>query len=111
MNQKHYKMKFYITLFLLILTFNIYSQEVKKDGKIYEVKKDRIYLDGKDITETLNIEESRAIFKQAEGISKDLKIRKKTQKQAEKAEKQAKKAEKAQKKAEKAQKQDEKSLK
>ena len=59
-------------IFLVLITFSIglNGQEVKKDGKIYQVKKERIFLEGKDVTEVLNNEESRSILKTAKSISK-----------------------------------------
>ncbi|MCA0152172.1 hypothetical protein [Winogradskyella vincentii] len=75
------------------------------------MKKDKILLDGKDITSTLNKDERDLIFEEAKAISLDLKFRENAKKETKKAQKEAKKAEKAQKKAEKAQKNAEKALK
>ncbi len=59
-------MKYIITLLLVVFTVALNAQEVLKDGKTYDVKKDKIFLDGKDITETLSIEETGALFKPGE---------------------------------------------
>jgi len=66
-------------IFLVLITFSIglNGQEVKKDGKIYQVKKERIFLEGKDVTEVLNNEESRSILKTAKSISKSYKKKRK----------------------------------
>ena len=104
-------MKYYIILLFLALSLTSFAQKVTKDGKTYEVKKEKIFLDGKDVTETLNIEEKQHILKEAAMISERMKLQEKAKKEAEKLEKETKKAEKAQKKAEKKQKQAEKELK
>ncbi|WP_426432214.1 hypothetical protein ACPX19_06480 [Winogradskyella sp. HB-48] len=104
-------MKYYIILLLLAFSLTSFAQTVEKDGKTYEVKKEKIFLDGNEVTETLSLEEKEAILKQAATINEKLKVDEKAQKAAEKLEKEAKKAEKAQKKAEKAQKKAEKALK
>ena len=85
------------------------AQDIERDGKIYQVKKERIFLDGKDVTETLNLEEKTAILKQASIVSEKIKSNETALKEAEKLEKEMAKAEKAQKKAEKAQKKSRKS--
>lgn len=90
-------------IFLVLITFSIglNGQEVKKDCKIYQVKKERIFLEGKDVTEVLNNEESRSILDTAKSITKSSE---KEEKALKKRQKVAKKQEKAQKKAEKAEK-------
>lgn len=101
-----------------MFSISINAQEIEKNGKLYKVKNERIFLDGKDVTETLKLEEKSAILKQANSVSEKnrlkeiaLKNEADTKKQAEKLEKEKKKAEKAQKKAEKKQKKAEKALK
>ncbi len=101
-------MKYYITLLLLTFSLTSFAQEVKQGEKTYEVKKEKIFLNGEDVTETLSTEEKEVIFKEAAIISEKLKKAEKAQKAAEKLEKEKKKAEKAQKKAEKALKKKEK---
>lgn len=101
-------MRYLITLLIFAYSFCISAQVVKKDGKSYEVKKDKILLDGKDITSTLNKDERDLIFEEAKAISLDLKFRENAKKETKKAQKEAKKAEKSQKKAEKALKEKEK---
>lgn len=62
-------MKNHIILLLLAFSLTGFAQEVKKGEKVYEVKKEKIFLNGEDVTETLNSEEKVAIFKQASVIS------------------------------------------
>lgn len=104
-------MKNYIILLLLAFSLTGFAQEVKKGEKTYEVKKEKIFLNGEDVTTTLSVEEKEVIFKEAAVISEKLKKAENAQKTAQKLEKEKKKAEKAQKKAEKAQKKAEKALK
>ncbi|MFC0603198.1 hypothetical protein [Winogradskyella pulchriflava] len=104
-------MKYYIILLFLSLSLSSFAQKVEKDGKTYEVKKEKIFVDGKEVTETLNNEEKQAILNKAATISEKMKKQEKAEKAAKKLEKEHKKAEKAQKKAEKAQKKAEKELK
>ena len=104
-------MKYYIILLFLAFSFSSFAQKVEKDGKTYEVKKEKIFLNGEDVTETINLEDKQTILKKAATISEELKMKEKAEKAAKKLEKENKKAEKAQKKAEKAQKKAEKELK
>ncbi|WP_243473694.1 hypothetical protein [Winogradskyella sp. MH6] len=104
-------MKNYIILLLLAFYLTGFSQEVKKGEKTYEVKKEKIFLNGEDVTATLSTEEKEVIFKEASVISEKLKQAEKAEKEAKKLEKEKRKAEKSQKKAEKAQKKAEKALK
>lgn len=111
-------MKYYILLLSLILSLTSFAQTIEKGGKTYDVKKEKIFLEGIDVTETLNLEEKQAIFKEASLISEKLKLEKLAKKEEEKAnkaskklEKDTKKAKKSQKKAEKAQKRAENELK
>ncbi|WP_138432810.1 hypothetical protein [Winogradskyella algicola] len=104
-------MKYYIILLLSTFSLISFAQEVKQGEKTYEVKKEKIFLNGEDVTATLSVEEKEVIFKEAAIISEKLKQEENAQKTAEKLEKEKKKAEKAQKKAEKAQKKAEKALK
>lgn len=104
-------MKNYIILLLLAFSLTGFAQEVKKGEKVYEVKKEKIFLDGKEVTDTLSLEERDAILKQASSINEKIKAAEKAEKEAKKLEKEKRKAEKAQKKAEKAQKKAEKALK
>jgi len=104
-------MKYIIILLAFTFSISINAQEVVKDGKTYEVKKEKIFLDGKEVTETLSIEDKTEIMKLASRISEKMKLQEKAEKEAKKLEKETKKAEKAQKKAEKEQKRAEKALK
>ena len=94
-------MKYYSLLLVLLLTLTCFAQSVEKDGKIYKVKKEKIFLGDTDVTETLSIEEKQDILKQAAIISDKIKAQQKAEKATKKLEKEKKKAEKSQKKAEK----------
>ncbi|RKE98547.1 hypothetical protein [Ichthyenterobacterium magnum] len=134
-------MKYILIFFLMAFSFNLSAQKVKKDDKTYQVKNEKIFLDGKDITETLSIDDRKTIFKQAATVSETMKGKGKEKekgqekikntekemkekkenalkeaeykkiKKAEKLEKEMKRAEKAQKKAEKEARKAEKALK
>nr|WP_321232539.1 hypothetical protein [uncultured Psychroserpens sp.] len=97
-------MKYIIIIFLMAFSFTMNAQQVEKDGKTYEVKKEKIFLDGKEITETLSLEEKALILKEAATISGKMKIKEKAEKEAKKAQKASEKLEKDNKRAEKAQK-------
>ncbi|GAB5563637.1 MAG: hypothetical protein Wins2KO_07000 [Winogradskyella sp.] len=122
MTKSNYNMKYYILLLFLGFSLSTFAQKVEKDGKTYEVKNEKVYLDGEDITTTLSTEEKALILKDAAAISEKMKLEKKAQKAKEKAEKkkaqeakkiekERKKAAKEVKKAEKARKKAEKALK
>lgn len=100
-------MKYYIILIALIFSLISFAQEVKKDGKTYEVKKGKIYFNGKDVTLDISEEMKASIFKEASAIADKAKA----EREAKRLEKANKKAEKALKKAEKARKKAEKELK
>ncbi|WP_282041527.1 hypothetical protein [Winogradskyella flava] len=105
-------MKYYITLILLVFSLLTFAQKVEKDGNTYEVKDEKIFLNGEDVTETLSVEDKAVILKEATMISEKMKAEEKARKEKEKAEKkkekEANKLEKDQKKAEKAAKKAEK---
>ena len=105
-------MKFHITLLLVLLSLVSLAQTVKNDGNTYKVKNKTIYLDGKDVTESLSSEKRAIILKEAALISEankaENKKAKKIEKKQKKTEKAIKKAEKEQKKAEKVLKKEEK---
>lgn len=104
---KIYIMKYYIIVLFLSLSLSGFTQEVSNEGKIYEVKNEKIYLNGEDITETLSLAKKTLIFKEAAAITETLKIEAAAQKNI-----QLKKAEsKALKDAEKIKKEEEKALK
>ncbi|MCL7762345.1 hypothetical protein MPF19_02880 [Polaribacter sp. Z014] len=95
-------MKYYIVLVLLAVSLNTFSQQVTKQGKVYEVKKEKIFLDKADVTEVLKIEEKAAILKEATLITAKLKkaeAAKKAQEAKEKAEKKVAKEKEAKEKA------------
>lgn len=94
-------MKLLITFFFAVSGLIVNGQEVLMDGKRYEVKKDIIYLDGKDVTSTLTIEEQTVIRMRFRELSEKQKIKEKLEKKAIKAERAQKRTEKKLKKAEK----------
>ncbi|WP_178990770.1 hypothetical protein [Winogradskyella schleiferi] len=105
-------MNYYIILLILTFSLSSFAQKIESDGKTYEVKDEKIFLEGKDVTETLTDEEKKFILKEAIVISDKMKLEDiKRKEAAEKLEKEAKKAEKAQKKAERELKKAEKELK
>lgn len=109
------KMKYYIILLFLGLSLTTFAQEVTKEGKIYEVKNEKIFLDGQDVTETLNLEQRTLIFKEAAAISEKMKLEELAKKKAEQAKLEAEKVKKAEAQAkleaEKVKKEEEKVLK
>ncbi|ALJ05859.1 hypothetical protein APS56_12285 [Pseudalgibacter alginicilyticus] len=78
------------------------AQEVNVNGKVYTVKKEAIFKDGADITETLTIEEKDNIKDKLENKIRLEKEEKERAAQNKKAEKEQKKAESKQKATEKA---------
>lgn len=104
-------MKYILTVISLVFVMFVNAQKVTQDGKVYEVKKEKIFLDGKEVTATLNLEEKTSILNEASTILKNLKIQEEAEKENKKLEKEKVKAEKALKKAEKAQKKAEKEIK
>lgn len=91
-------MKHFIILLFLSLSFTTFSQKVIKNGKVYKVKKDKIFLDGNNVTGILKVEEREAIYKEQALILQKLKLEEEAEKKAD----ELKKAEKAKKKKEKA---------
>src|SRR5690554_2148237 len=83
MNHKILIMKHYIILLVLTLSLTTYAQEVAKDGKVYEVKNEKIFLDGKEVTATLDLVEKEWILKEAAMISDKLKLKATALKEAE----------------------------
>ncbi|PID69226.1 MAG: hypothetical protein CR989_02895 [Flavobacteriales bacterium] len=95
------KLQFILTLFLLLLSVTVLAQKIEYNGKEYHVKKDKIFLDGVDVTTSLNDAERTAIKTTlAEKLAREKKL-KEAEEAQKKAEKKQKKAEKSQKKAEK----------
>ncbi|MGJ8746109.1 hypothetical protein [Polaribacter sp.] len=97
-------MKYFIIVLFFSISVSSFAQKIKKGGVIYEVKKEKIFLNGENITKTLSFDEMQAIFKEAflvyekkEEIEKLEKAQKKAYKISKKEER---KAEKAQEKAE-----------
>ncbi|WP_052823461.1 hypothetical protein [Neotamlana sedimentorum] len=98
-------MKYVMLALCLGLSFAVNAQKVKVDKQNFEVKGERIFKDGADVTETLTLER-KADIKKAIQIQKDEEVAK----QAEKAKKEAKKVEKKEKAAENKRKKAEKEL-
>ncbi|BAO75854.1 hypothetical protein [Winogradskyella sp. PG-2] len=84
-------MKYYIILLFLVFSLTSFAQQVQKDGKIYEVKKEKIFLNGEDVTEALNVEKKEAVLSQAATISEKLKMKEKLKKKPKSMEKTRKK--------------------
>lgn len=55
------KIKILIATVLLFTVTLVHAQKINHQGKVYEVKKDRIFLKGKDISQTLSATEASAI--------------------------------------------------
>jgi len=103
-------MKQLITVLFMAATLFIQAQTVIKDGKTYTIKKEKIFLDGNEVTSTLSEALKTEIIGKAATISEQLKADTKAKKEADQLDKANKKAEKALKKAEKARKKAEKAL-
>ena len=104
-------MKFILVVLFLGFGWFSNAQVVEREGKKYVVKKDKILLDGNDVTATFSVEEQAKIKAEFSKLAEEIKLKKKEEERLEKAEKERKKAEKAQNKAEKEQKKAEKALK
>ncbi|MDN3491854.1 hypothetical protein [Winogradskyella bathintestinalis] len=102
-------MKYYILLLFLAFSLISLAQKVEKDGKTYIIKKEKIFLEGKEVTDSLSEEEKTLIFKEGVLIRESLNLkaielerkekeRKGKEEAAAKLEKESKKAQKAQKK-------------
>lgn len=78
-------MKYYIILLLLSFSLTSFPQNVEKDGKTYEIKNEKIFLNGEDVTETLSIEERTLLLKEASVVSEKMKVEEKLKKEKEKA--------------------------
>ena len=91
--------------------FLMNAQDINFNGVAYEIKKDRIFKDDVDVTDTLDIEDKQQIMGAFDKKMLQVKEAEETQKRIEKAEKEQKNAEKDQKRAEKKQKKAEKELK
>lgn len=104
--------KRFVLLLLLILTGSIvFAQEVKVNDNVYEIKKDLIFINDVDVTNTLSEEEKSKILAAFEQKKLDMAKAKLSKEKIDKAEKAQERAEKQQKKAEKKQKKAEKEMK
>ena len=104
-------MKYLILLLLVGFGYTVGAQEVNFNGKTYKIKKEQVFKDGIDVTETLTIEEKQQIRAAFDKKMAQIKESEEVAKRLEKAEKEQKKAEKERKKVEKEQKKLEKALK
>lgn len=89
-----------VTMFLILLVTIAHAQKIQYGGKEYNVKKDRIFFETIDVTDSLTNNQVLAIkarLQEKLAVERKIKDAEKAQK---KAEKKVKKAEKAQKKAE-----------
>ncbi|MBC3756946.1 hypothetical protein H7U19_00925 [Hyunsoonleella sp. SJ7] len=91
-----------LLVIFLMIGVSIKAQEIKVNEVVYEVKKDLIFKDGADVTNTLTPEEKTKIRSAFEKRKLQMGETERVEKQLEKAEKEQKKAEKKQKQAEKA---------
>jgi hypothetical protein len=64
---------------------------MEKDGKVYEVKKEKVFLNGEDVTASLSAEEKEVILTKATAISKKMKMQEKAEKAQKKHERLKKK--------------------
>ena len=92
-----------LLILILFFMFGLFAngQEVIFNGKRYEVKKDKIFLDGNDVTATLTTEEQNDILTRFQKNSENLKLKEDLEKKAKKTEKDQKKVEKKLKKSKK----------
>ena len=97
-------MKYILIVLFLGLGFFSNAQVVEREGKKYVVKKDKILLDGNDVTSTFSVEEQAKIKAEFSKLAEEIKLKQKEEERLEKAEKERKKAEKAQKKQKKSKK-------
>jgi septal ring factor EnvC (AmiA/AmiB activator) len=104
-------MKYLLLLLLLGFGYTVGAQEVNFNGETYKIKKERIFKDSIDVTETLSDDEKQQIRAAFNREMAQIKESEEVAKRLEKAEKEQKKAEKERKKAEKEQKKVEKALK
>ena len=91
-----------ITLLLLCMLFAVsaFSQKVTYANKEYKIKGEKIYFDGKDVSESFSEEEKVAIFKKLKAQKEKYKKEKKEAKKVKKEKNKVDKAEKEQKKQE-----------
>ncbi|XMO88408.1 hypothetical protein AAFN75_08935 [Algibacter sp. AS12] len=104
-------MKYLLIVLFLGLGFVVNAQDVNFNGEPYEIKKDKIFKAGVDVTETLSEEDKAGVLAAFNSKMAQIKNAEETKKRVEKAEKEQEKAEKEQKQAEKKQKKAEKELK
>ena len=93
-----------ITLLLICILFAVsaFSQKISYANKEYKIKGEKIFLDGKDVSDSFSAEEKVAIFEKLKAQKEKIKREKKEEKKLKKREKKVEKAEKEQKKQESA---------
>ncbi|MFD2726165.1 hypothetical protein [Hyunsoonleella rubra] len=91
-----------LLVIFLMIGVSIKAQEITVNEVVYEVKKDLIFKDGADVTNTLTPEEKTKIRSAFEKQQLQIEEADRAEKKLEKAEKEQKRAEKKQKQAEKA---------
>ncbi|MFB9055452.1 hypothetical protein ACFFU9_01740 [Mariniflexile ostreae] len=101
-------MKHWIIILVFGFCVHVSAQDINHNGTMYTVKGKTILKEGKDVTETLALEEQQSIKAALAEKKKEAKAIEKREKELKKAEKEQKKVEKKQKQAEKALKQKEK---
>lgn len=104
-------MRFLLLLLFIGLGNVLNAQDINLNGVNYEIKNDRVFKAGVDITDTLSADEKQDILQAFDKKMTQIEASEATKKRIEKAEKEQEKAEKDQKKAEKKQKRAEKELK
>ncbi|MDP3314362.1 hypothetical protein [Lutibacter sp.] len=98
---KYEKIKLFWVIMLLFSLSILTAQQVDYEGRMYDVKGNKIFFDGKEVTKSLSFEQQIAIKnKNSERLLADRKLRE-AEKAAKKAAKKQKAAEKKVKKAEK----------
>lgn len=103
--------RFVLFIMLVLAASFISAQEVKINDDLYEVKKDLIFKNGVDVTNTLSDAEKSKILAAFEKKKLEIAEANEAKEKLEKAEKEQKRAEKQRKKAEQKQKKAEKALK
>ena len=68
-------MKYILVVLFLGLGFFSNAQEVEREGKKYVVKKDKILLDGNDVTSTFSLEEQAEIKAEFSRLADEIKIK------------------------------------
>jgi hypothetical protein len=102
------KLNFLNILIFLGFGFLLNAQEVTLNGEVYQIKKEQIFKDGMDVTESLSFEEKKQIWANFNQKMIEIKESEKIRNKLKKAEKEQRTAQKRQKKVENTLKQKEK---